>query len=190
MGAEDLAVCDHGFRCYLSVSVDNDVVANGDPTETKVAIAFDAETTNERLVDLAVVPNIKQVVLAKSREFAHLHVLADSGAKELHVNSFKGWMHSEDTTSGDEESLVDNPPTQVIRRPHGIYAGFVEANDEPLEDNSHDRCENKGSTPCYQNSEKQGSCTWPERCVDESVHVGKDEEDKGPCNVRQFQSVS
>jgi len=99
-------------------------------------------------------------------------------------------MHSEDTAPSDEESLVDNPPTQVICRPHGIYAGFVEANDDPLEDNSGDRCENTGSTPCDQDGEKQSSCAWPERCIDEVVHVGKDEEDEGPCNVRQFQSAS
>ena len=88
MGAKDLAVRDLSIGCYLSVGVDDDVVANGNMTETEVAIALDAETTNESLVDLAVVPNIKQVVLAKSREFVYLHVLADSGAKELHVKSF------------------------------------------------------------------------------------------------------
>ena len=95
-------------------------------------------------------------------------------------------MDSEDTPSSDEEGLVDNPPTQVICRPHGIYAGFVEANDEPLEENSSDRCENVGSTPSDQDSEKQSSCAWPERGIDEGVHVGKDEKDEGPWNVRQF----
>ena len=49
-------------------------------------------------------------------------------------------MHIEDTPSRDKESLVDNPPTQMICGPHGIYAGFVEANDEPLEDNGGDWC--------------------------------------------------
>ena len=88
MGADDLAIHDLGIGCYLSVGVDDGVVANGNSTETKVTIALDAETTNERFVDLAVVPDIEQVVLAKSRKFAHPHVLADSGAKELHVKSF------------------------------------------------------------------------------------------------------
>ena len=88
MGPIDLAIRDRCIGCYLSVGIDNNVVANGDSTETEVAIAFDAEAANDCLVDLAVISNIKQVVLAESGEFVHFHVPADFGAKELHIDSF------------------------------------------------------------------------------------------------------
>ena len=88
VGSVDLAVRDCRVGCYLGVGIDDDVVANGDPTEAEVAIALDAETTNDGLVDLAIVSNIKQVVLAESCEFVDFYVPADFGAKELHVDSF------------------------------------------------------------------------------------------------------
>lgn len=46
-------------------------MANSDSVKTEVVIAFDAETTDDRLVDLAVACSIEQIVLAESCEFAH-----------------------------------------------------------------------------------------------------------------------
>lgn len=135
MGPKDLAVRDNGTGCQLSVGIDDGVVANRDSTETEVAIAFDAEAADKGLVNLAVVPDMKQVMFAESREVAHLHILANVGTKEPHVKYQQRRVHSEDTPSSVTKGLVDDPPTQVICRPHRVYAWFVATNNDPFEGN-------------------------------------------------------
>lgn len=81
MGTVHGVIGDNGTRRELSVSIDYGSTTNHNLIQSEVAIAFDAESTDERGVDRAAILESDEIEFTKPRFLVNTDVLADMGAE-------------------------------------------------------------------------------------------------------------
>ena len=86
--------------------VDNSTSSNNDIVQTEVAISFNTETPNMRLVDTTSIVKIQEIILSQFRLRINEHILAYFCAKQTVIDSRQIWVEREDTFSrGPEKPL-------------------------------------------------------------------------------------
>ena len=101
----------------MGISVNDCVPAHDDLVKSEKAISLDAETADERTIYATAILEVKEVEFAELGLLRDGDVLADVSAKHTEVQNFKRRVHGEDTTARGPQTLVDNPPTQMVNRP-------------------------------------------------------------------------